>query len=323
MTKNAHPAALITGCNGFVGAWLIKLLHAKGFTVHGIDIQPKPSSPDISYHPINLLDSAAVSRLVTDLVPGMIFNLAAVSFLPDTARSPRKSIECNLSGAMVLLDAVKNCSPSSRLLLVGSSKEYGGSICSDNVGEDVTPQPADFYGISKYACELTGLQYARQFGIDVRCVRSFNHTGPGQSQRFVCSDWARQAAAIALGEAEPVITVGDIDLTIDFSDVRDVVEAYLLVLEKGACGEVYNVCSGSGVELSWILGYLADKSSGPVTVKHLNDKKRANKSSVRLIGNHDKLTLHTGWKPAITLEQTLDELFEWWLRSLSAQEKQA
>jgi len=322
MTNNTNSTVLITGCNGFVGGWLVKLLHSKGFIVHGIDIQPAPSSGDIFYHSIDILDSDAVSRLVTDLVPGMIFNLAGVSYLPDADRSPRKSIECNLSGAMVLLDAVKNCSPSSRLLLVGSSKEYGESICSVSVNEETTPQPANFYGISKYACELTGLQYAGQFGIDVRCVRSFNHTGPGQSDRFVCSDWARQAAAIALGEAEPVITVGDIDLTMDFSDVRDVVEAYLLVLEKGTRAEVYNVCSGKGVELSWILAYLSNKSSGPVTVQHLNDKKRAHKSGARLTGNHDKLTLHTGWQPTIPLEQTLDELFDWWLHALAAQQKQ-
>ena len=155
----------------------------------------------------------------------------------------------------------------------------------------------------------------------MRCTRSFNHTGPGQSPRFVCSDWARQVAAISRGIADPVITVGDLSATIDFSDVRDVVDAYRLILERGKPGEVYNVCSGNGVDLSWILGYLCDKAPVPVVVKHADGKLRAHKSSVKMIGSHEKLTGHTGWRPAIPLQRTLDELFAWWVEELGRESR--
>ncbi|MBN1576150.1 MAG: NAD-dependent epimerase/dehydratase family protein [Chitinispirillaceae bacterium] len=316
MTQDTPQRALITGSNGFVGEWLVDHLNAKRYEVHGIDLQEQSNYPSVAYHHIDLLDTAATAALVTDLQPEIIFHLAAVSYLPDADRSPRQSIDINIAGTMAVLDAVKVGAPAARILLVGSAKEYSDSILSDGVTEDTPPRPTNFYGISKYACELIGLQYCRQFGIDIRCTRSFNHTGPGQSHRFVCSDWARQVAAISLKLAEPFVTVGDLNATIDFSDVRDVVNAYYLILEKGKPGEVYNICSGSGVDLSWILGYLCDKTPIPVAVQHINGKNRPYKSNVKMIGSHRKVTGHTGWQPSIPLQRTLDELYEWWMGEL-------
>ncbi|MBN1306743.1 MAG: GDP-mannose 4,6-dehydratase [Chitinispirillaceae bacterium] len=316
-----HQRALITGSNGFVGGWLIDYLQAKRYEVHGIDLQERSRYPSVAYHRIDLTDAAAIAAVVADLQSVTIIHLAGVSYLPDADLSPRRSIDGNIAGAMAVLDAVKVGAPAGRILLVGSAKEYSDSILSDGVTEVVPPQPTNFYGISKYAAELIGLQYFRQFGIDVRCTRSFNHTGPGQSPRFVCSEWARQVAAISLDRAEPFITVGDLNATIDFTDVRDVVKAYHLILEKGKPGEVYNVCSGSGVDLSWILGYLCDKAPMPIAVQYVDGKKREHKSNVKMIGSHRKLTGHTGWRPEIPLQRTLDELYEWWRGELGGGKK--
>jgi GDP-4-dehydro-6-deoxy-D-mannose reductase len=220
---------------------------------------------------------------------------------------------------MILLDAVRMHSLTARLLLIGSSKEYSQSTNIAIIHEDTPADPTNFYGISKYTGEMIGRQYHRQFGIDVRCTRSFNHTGPGQSSRFVCSEWARQIAEIALGRAEPKISVGNINAIIDFSDVRDVVAAYYQIITQGKSGEIYNVCSGKGISLQWILEYLISKSGKQITIKPLQEKLRVNESSVKMVGTYTKLNDHTGWKPSISIEQSLDDVYSWWIQQLTMQ----
>jgi GDP-4-dehydro-6-deoxy-D-mannose reductase len=307
--------ALITGSNGFVGQWLARLLIDSGYRVLCTDLQENSRLPDsgCSYRQLDITATAAVNSVISEYQPDAIFHLAGVSYLPQADHSPKQSIDINISGTMSVLDAVKNGSPTSTLLLIGSSKEYDSSLHSEGISENTLPRPTNFYGITKYTGELIGLQYARQFGIDVRCTRSFNHTGPGQSPNFVCSDWARQAAEITLGRAEPVITVGEIGSTIDFSDVRDVITAYRAIIENGRPGTVYNVCNGTGVSLSWILDYLCSKVDITVSVHYTEEKKRAHKTNSKMIGNHARLTSHTGWKPVIPFQQTLDDLYEWWV----------
>jgi GDP-4-dehydro-6-deoxy-D-mannose reductase len=148
--------------------------------------------------------------------------------------------------------------------------------------------------------------------MDIRCTRSFNHTGPGQPPRFVCSDWAKQTAAIALQKTEPRIRVGDLSPAIDFLDVRDVVRAYHLILERGVKGEVYNVCSGTVVSLNEILSALIAKSGKAIEILQDNARLRAHKTSIKVTGDRAKLTRDTGWSPEIPLEKTLDDLFSYW-----------
>ena len=308
---------LITGSNGFVGGWLADLLVKRDCELYGMDIQERSlHRVPGSYHQIDITDIAATGAVIEKLRPETVYHLAGVSYLPQADNSPQRSIEINISGTVSLLEGVRKYSPSTRILLVGSSKEYDSSIFSDGISERTSPRPTNFYGITKYAGEMFGLQYHRQFGMDVRCSRSFNHTGPGQSSNFVCSDWARQIARIALGLSEPEITVGEIGATIDFTDVRDVTRAYRAIMESGKPGEVYNVCSGNGVSLSWIIDYLCRKAPIPVSVRYVEEKKRLYKSNTRMIGTHSRLTSHTGWKPEIPFQQTLDDLFDWWMEKL-------
>ncbi len=313
----SRTTVLITGCNGFVGKWLADLLLSSNCRVTGIDLQEKSALDGITYHSIDITDAASVSALLAEVKPDRLYHLAGISFLPQADHSPCLAIDTNISGTMALLEGVRTCSPETRTLLVGSSKEYGDDLVSEEVTEETEPRPANFYGISKYAGELIGLQYRRQFGIDVRCTRSFNHTGPGQAPSFVCSDWALQVALIALGRAEPFITVGDLGAEIDFTDVRDVVGAYYAILELGRPGEVYNVASGKSVDLSWILNYLIGKAPLQVSCRYSTEKKREHKSNGKMTGSHRKLTDHTGWIPQIPFERTLDELYEYWMRELT------
>jgi GDP-4-dehydro-6-deoxy-D-mannose reductase len=308
--------ALITGCNGFVGKWLTDFLNAKRIETFGIDLQDTCLHHSIVYRKADIQDVSNIKALVSDIKPDFIFNLAGVTFLPDADASPKAALDANISGIMILLDAIRIYVPTAQLLIVGSSKEYPDKIECETISECNHPQPNNFYGISKYISELVGLQYHRQFGIDVRCTRSFNHTGPGQSSRFVCSEWTRQIAAITLGLSEPVISVGNMDVIIDFSDVRDVVAAYYQIMTQGKPGEIYNVCSGKDISLQWILNYLVEKSPHAVTIHHREEKRRINESSVRSVGTYAKLHEHTGWKPSIGIEQTLDDLYSWWLEKL-------
>lgn len=304
---------LITGCNGFAGKWLCRYLQERNYDLFGLDIQKESASDALNYRQINLLETDAVTDIVASVRPDLLFHLAGISFLPQADKSPHTALNINLNGTVTLLEAIRSQSPHTRLLLIGSAREYSDTVePSNQIFETVSPEPTNFYGISKYAGELIGLQYHRQYGIDVRCTRSFNHTGPGQSPDFVCSEWARQVAAIQLGKEQPELTVGDIGFTLDFSDVRDVVDAYHAILTEGSAGEVYNVCSGNGTRLSWICDYLCNKADRKITVVHSNTKIRVHKTNTTMVGNHDKLTAHTGWKPAISFQKTLNDLYDYW-----------
>jgi len=311
-------SSLITGINGFVGQWLTKLLIAQGYTIFGIDLQDHPFSEHVHYQKADLLDSSTITSIVKNSQPEFLFNLAGVTYLPDADSSPKTAIDANITGTLNLLDAVKTVSTHTKMLFIGSSREYSDNKSGTPHTEDSVTMPANFYGISKLSSELIALQYHRQFGIDVRCTRSFNHTGPGQSPRFVCSEWARNVARIALGKAEPVLSVGGLDASIDFSDVRDVVDAYYKIVTQGTCGEAYNVCSGTSTTLKWILDYLVAKSPVPVTINQSSAKVRSKDASLRMIGSFDKISRHTGWRPSIPFEQTLDDLYQYWLKELDS-----
>jgi GDP-4-dehydro-6-deoxy-D-mannose reductase len=313
----ASSVSLITGACGFVAPHLVKRILAQGdASVIGIDQWPKCEIPSIEYHQIDLLDSSALAQLLSRAHVTRVFHLAGISYLPDADATPRRALETNIIGTVSVLDAVHNASPSARVLAVGSSKEYGSGIQGESLPETHAANPTDFYGISKFAAELLGQQYVRQYGMDVRFTRSFNHTGPGQSPRFVCSDWARQAALIALDKAAPSIQVGNIEHDIDFSDVRDVVDAYFLILEKGQAGEAYNVCSGRPVPLQLVLDRVCARAGVPIQVVKQEQRLRSHTASPRLAGDNAKLRRHTGWAPKIPLEQTLDEMFDHWVGAL-------
>jgi GDP-4-dehydro-6-deoxy-D-mannose reductase len=309
--------ALITGINGFAGRHLAALLAGHGRQVTGIGIEQTCSLPDVTYEMVDITDSDSVAQAFCRLCPQEIYHLAAASFPADADKTPRPALEINITGTVSVVDAMKRFCPKARLLVVGSSKEY--DINAEGlVTEDVTPNPSNFYGISKYATELIGLQYWRQYGLDIRFTRSFNHTGPGQSDLFVCADWARQIAMAECGRGPATLCVGDCGVEVDFSDVRDVVRAYFLIMEKGRGGQIYNVCSGRTQKLSDILAYLVRKSTKKITVLKEEHKLRHVRTYRRLAGDNSKLQRETGWRPSFPFEKTLDDLFDYWMREIRA-----
>jgi GDP-4-dehydro-6-deoxy-D-mannose reductase len=305
--------AFITGAAGFVGNHLAAHLDERGYKVYGMDRWPSCGCPGLDYHEGDILNTAALAQLFLSIRPDMIFHLAGVSFPGDADKSPQYALSINIMGAVSVLDAAFQSCASSKILLIGSSKQYGEAAGGEPVSEKTPCRPTDFYGISKYAAELIGMQHVRQHGMDIRFTRSFNHTGPGQSERFVCSDWAKQVAGIELGRAEGRMRVGDTGTAIDFTDVRDVVRAYLLILENGDKGEVYNVCSGSAVSLKEVLAAIIAKAGKKITIEQDQARLRAHRTGRKTAGDRSKLTRATGWVPEIPLSKTLDDLYRHWL----------
>ena len=315
--------AFITGVTGFVGKYLAEHLSRQGYRVYGMDRWPTCGCRDVDYHEGDILNTAALARLFSVIRPDMIFHLAGVSVPGDVDKSPQYALSINVIGAVSVLDAAFQSCASSKILLVGSSKQYGDSVADSAIPETTPCAPTSFYGVSKYSAELIGMQYVRQHGMDVRFTRSFNHTGPGQPERFVCSDWAKQAAEIELGKAdahdarEARIRVGDTGPAIDIADVRDVVRAYVLILEKGTRGEAYNVCSGKAVPLTELLAAIIGRSGRKIAIEQ--DPARIKKHTIafKSVGDRSKITSATGWVPEIPLLKTLDDLHQYWLSSLS------
>jgi GDP-4-dehydro-6-deoxy-D-mannose reductase len=320
-TSANSPLSLITGIGGFVGNHLAKHLLESGERVHGIDIMPDCKVEGVGYSRIDITDPRALGELLRALRPANVYHLAAVSYLPQADATPRRAISTNILGTVSLLDAVKVSCPAARLLIVGSSKEYGFHAGHSKLTEETAADPSDFYAISKFSAEMVARQYVHQFGLDIRFTRSFNHTGPGQSPKFVCADWARQVAEIEHAGASPELSIGTIDFEIDFADVRDVVRAYRLLLRHGRKGEVYNVCTGQTTPLKEILEYLCARSSRPITISHSASKVRSHRASPRLAGDPGKLKEQTGWKPEIPLTKTLDDLYAFWSQVVKAKHR--
>jgi len=308
--------ALITGVNGFVGKFLAKLLIQEKRKVFAIDQALECTVKNVEYRQANIIDNYGLLKVMEWAQPDEIYHLAAISYLPDADASPQFSLRINILGSVAVLDAVMKAQPKATVLLIGSSTEYGSERSNENITEKTHPEPTNFYAISKYSAEMVGREYVRQFGLDIRFTRSFNHTGPGQAPKFVCSDWARQVAEIDLGLKQPHMHVGDLNPAIDFADVRDVVDAYYHIVTKGQKGEIYNVCNGRAIQLKYILDYLTAKSKHEITINTSQDKLRLHKTNKYLVGSKDKIVSHTGWKPRFDFDQTLDDLYRYWIEEL-------
>jgi GDP-4-dehydro-6-deoxy-D-mannose reductase len=311
-------SAFITGINGFVGIRLAGYLASQGWTVSGIDQQDAATAPDYTYYKADIQAGDKLLPILAACRPACIFHLAAVSMPSAVDQSPHRALSVNIMGTVALLDAVRSTAPAARLLIVGSSKQYGDIEGSLPVDENHPCHPVDLYGISKQTGEIIGLHYAGMYGMDIRFARSFNHSGAGQSPAFVCSDWARQVAAIELGRAEPAIRVGNLDSAIDLCDVADIVRAYPLILSAGRPGTIYNVSSGKAVSLRTLLAHFLKKTSRSVAVIEDPSRLRGRRTAAPLIGDHTKISRDTGWEPRVPIEQTVDELFRFWMAELSS-----
>lgn len=304
--------AFITGSEGFVGGHLWKELADNGYEVFGTSLL-EPDHKDLHIFTCDITNPKQISEIVEKLKPDCIFHLAAQ---PSPHRSwdiPQKTFEINTIGTINLIEAVlKIPDYKPRILFIGSAAEYG-DVPENNlpITENTFLDPRSPYAISKLACFYLMKSYVMAKKMDILYSASFSHTGPGQATGFLSSDIAEQIVKIERGEHEPKLMTGYLDNLRDYTDVRDVVRAYRLLIEKGKTGERYNVCTGKKISTGEIYGKLISFSN--VHIEHAIDPTRNNPSDVPVIyGSHEKITRNTGWEPKITLDKTLEDLLNWY-----------
>jgi GDP-4-dehydro-6-deoxy-D-mannose reductase len=311
--------AFITGITGFVGSHLADLLLEEKVEVWGSVRRRSPREniahceSRLNLVEMDLRDSASVTSALKEAKPDWVFHLAAQSFVPTSWRAPEETIEVNVMGQVHLLEGIRALGMTPRFLVAGSSEEYGLVRPEETpITEENPLRPLSPYGVSKVAQDLLGFQYYRSYGLPIIRTRAFNHEGPRRGVAFVTSDFAYQFARIKKGQAPPVLRVGNLDAVRDYTDVRDMVRAYRLAIEKCQPGEVYNICSGRGYRIRDIVNILQDISG--ITVKTEPDSARMRPSDVPiLIGNASKFRKATGWAPTIPFEKTMADLYQYWL----------
>jgi GDP-4-dehydro-6-deoxy-D-mannose reductase len=306
------PRVFITGATGFVGRHLTRHLQDRRVGISGTCFPDEPGPEDKEICRLDLRSAPRLSAVLDRARPDWIFHLAAQSNVRRSWEDRQETLETNVIGTSNLYEAARRSAPSARLLFISSSDVYGAvSPGERDFREDDPVQAVSPYAFSKIAGELLSRFYVQVEKLDIVIARSFPHTGPGQAPDFVFSDWARQVARIEKGLAEPVITTGNLAVRRDYSDVRDVVRAYALLMEKGRAGEVYNICSGRTVSLSEALETLLSLSKLRVEVRH--DPAKLRKTDIPFLGGDGaKLRGETGWQAEIPLEKTLRDLLEDW-----------
>lgn len=310
---------LITGISGFAGSHLADhLLAGSDIEIFGT-IKWRSNRENIQHleDRIKLIecdvkDPHAVNACLEQCKPDRIFHLAAQSYVPFSWRVPYETLETNIIGELNIFEAVRGLSLDPMIQIAGSSEEYG-MVRPDElpITEQNPLRPLSPYAVSKVTQDLLGYQYFKSYGLKIVRTRAFNHTGPRRGDVFVTSNFARQLVEVERGKREPVLRVGNLDAVRDFTDVRDVVRAYGLALEKGTPGEVYNIASGQGIRIRDMLGKLISLSRAEVRVEP--DPQRMRPSDVELlVGSAEKFNKATGWKPEIPFERTLEDLMEYW-----------
>ena len=306
--------ALIIGAAGFVGSYLSRYLYEEcGMEVHVTKLPyQRIDEQKVKEYDLNILEEEEIVSLLFEVRPDYIFHLAAQSSVGTAWKDPGLTIDINIKGSVNVMDAVRELYYKPRILLIGSGEEYGhirpGEIPID---EETTIRPGNIYAATKACQNMLGSIYAQAYDMEIMMVRAFNHIGPAQAPIFVVSDFCKQVAEIEKGMREPVIYVGNLSSMRDFTDVRDVVRAYALLMECGKSGETYNVGSGNAVTIREVLDLIISLSDKNIEVKIDNNKIRP--VDVPIIeADITKINELTGWKPEIPLRQTIKETLDYW-----------
>lgn len=325
--KECPLKALITGISGFVGSHLAGYLLAHtdwqvAGTVYGPYHNILPLRDQLELYPAEL-SRLPVVEFVLDLArPDVIFHLAAMAVTGKSWRDPAATLQVNAGMQANILQAVVDLELDCRVLVVGSSEEYG-AVPADRlpIGEQTPFRPLNPYAVSKVAQDMLGLQYHLSHGLDVVRVRPFNHIGPRQGLGFVVPDFASQVARIEAGQQEAVMRVGNLEARRDFTDVRDVVRAYHLLAMHGESGAVYNVGSGQAHAIQEVLDGFVARSAVPIQVEP--DPARMRPSDVPLVlCDYGRLHACTGWRPTVPFEQSLADVLDYWRAEVRKEEKE-
>ncbi len=307
--------ALIFGIGGFVGRYLTCELKEHGYEVAGSDVMLQCPIEDIEYYRGDLLDPEFINRLIETIKPDAIINLAAISSVGASWSIPQTTIQVNVVGALNILEAAGKFARSAKVMFIGSSEEY--CVKSGKISESDPLAGNNPYGISKMALEQFVECYRARYGMKIYYVRPFNHTGIGQRDSFVLPSFCKQAADIVRGGQPGQIHVGNLSAKRDFSDARDIVRAYRMILESDDDRTIYNVGSGEAYGLDEMLDYIVSLCTVEVKVVVDQDRFRPVDTPVVLCDNsliREKL----GWQPQYSIFETLKEMYEHYLKNEQA-----
>ena len=318
--------ALVTGIAGFVGKQLSRYLAgATSAEIYGItrdgerysDLE-RDLGERLHVYEADLMDAARVREIVAEVHPDWVFHLAAQASVATAWTNPLDTLINNIAGQVNLTEAVLAWGGRPTILVICSNEEYGVVAPEELPIRETAPlRPPNPYAVSKVTQDMLGYQYHVSHGMAIVRVRPFNHTGPGQSDRFVASAFARQIAEAELGLRPPVIKVGNLEAERDFTDVRDMVRGYHLAVLRGQAGEVYNLGSGRAVTIRRVLDLLLSDSRVPIRVE--TDPKLLRPVDIpRVVADCSKFRELTGWRAEIPLEKTLTDLLNSWRERLIA-----
>jgi GDP-4-dehydro-6-deoxy-D-mannose reductase len=296
--------AFITGVSGFVGAHLTRRLFSIGWDVFGFDLRPTQTLDHFQTGEIT--DRLALRRALAEAKPDVVYHLAGLLKSP----KPEALYNINLLGTVALFEEIMEGNSRPTVVIASSSAVYGHKSGDKPISERADLHPITHYAVSKVVQEMAALRYYNAYHLPVMILRMFNLLGPGQPPDLACSSFARQIA-LAEMSGSTLISTGNLDAHRDFVDVRDAVNAFTMVAEKGKAGQIYNVCSGNSVEIRKCLDEMISMSSRPLQVRM--EAHRIQKSDVPIqIGNSQKLMEATGWYSQISLKQSLSDLLNDW-----------
>lgn len=306
--------ALIVGAAGFVGGYLARHLQEEYGMKVALTKLPHENLEieGADAYNLDILDKDAIVALLFRVRPDYIFHLAAQSSVGLSWKNPGLTVDINIKGSINVMDAVRELYYKPKVLLIGSGEEYGHIKEGETpISEDNMIRPGNIYAATKVCQNMIGSIYAKAYDMDLMLVRAFNHIGPTQAPMFVVADFCKQVAEIEKGLRPPVMYVGNLSAERDFTDVRDVVRAYALLIQKGAAGETYNVGSGHAVSIREILDMIISLSDKEIKVEV--DPNKLRPVDVPIIeADTTKLKQTTGWEQTITLKQTIDETLNYW-----------
>jgi len=316
-------AILVTGAAGFAGSHLLDLLTDEGARVvawHRPGGTPRPggngaASTQVTWQPVDLLDRDAVYRAIADLRPSAVYHCAGAAHVGRSFESTTDTFAINVRGTHHLLEGLRQAGHQVRVVLPSSALVYEGADVA--LTEEHRLLPRSPYALSKLAQEMVG-RHAMSEDVQVTVARAFNHLGPRQDPHFAASGFARRIADIEAGRWEAEIAVGNLHAQRDLTDVRDTIRAYRLILERGASGRAYNVCSGRAISIGNLLDMLLARARVAIRVRVDAVRYRPNDIPF-ILGDHTRISTELGWQPQIPLERTLDDLLEFWrARSMTA-----
>lgn len=304
--------ALIIGAGGFVGGYLIRELNNYGYEVHATHLPSETIKDNCCRHVLDIMKKDDIIKLFNEVRPDIIYHLAAQSSVALSWKKPQLTAEINIIGSINVLEALREAEKDMRLILIGSGEEYG--FINENacpIKESENLNPSNIYAVSKACAGMIGKIYHRAYNKDIIIVRAFNHSGAGQAEMFVISDFCKQIAEIEKGLKPPEISTGNLSAKRDFTDVHDIVRAYRLLGEKGISGKTYNVGRGKAVSIEYILNTAISLSE--VKITHVTDPERLRASDIPVIEpDVSEIFRDTGWKAEISIEKTISDTLEYW-----------